>query len=145
MSLLYFIISCEDLRPPLYIRFRHALFSYVVVDIMYDSFFFCFISYMRRFGFGFVQPEIGIISYCLIFPLFLLTCCVNIMDEGWNDVKYREITCILNFTKGKTKNIIDLPPSLRLIDMKIISLSNHASCYLYCCLYFLTLFDMGFF
>ena len=39
MSLLYFIISCEDLRPPLYSRFRHALFSFIVVDIMYSSHF----------------------------------------------------------------------------------------------------------
>ena len=52
------------------------------------------------------------------------------MDEGWNDVKYREITCILNLTKGRTKNIIDLHSNLGLIDMKIISLSNQASCYL---------------
>ena len=50
------------------------------------------------------------------------------MDEGWNDVKYKEITCILNLTKGRTENIIDMPQNLRLIDMKIISISNHASC-----------------
>ena len=56
------------------------------------------------------------------------------MDEGWNDVKYREITCILNLTKGKLKNRIDLLLNLKLTDMKIISFSNHASCYLYCCL-----------
>ena len=75
----------------------------------------------------------GVISYCFIFLSFLLTCYVNLMDEAWDDVKYREITCILNLTKGRTKNIIDLPLNLRLIDMKIY-LSNHASCNLYCCL-----------
>ena len=89
---------------------------------------------MGRFWFGFVQMEIGIISYRFIFLPFLLTCCVNLINEGWSDVKYREITCILNLTKGRTKNVIDLPPNLRLIDVRIISLSNHASCYLYCCL-----------
>ena len=123
--------------------------SAAVFDTRYFNFFcscryhvlfsFCFISYMGRFWFGlvwfgFVQPEIGIISYCLISLLFLLTFGVNLMDEGWNDVKYREITCILNLTKDRTKNRIDLPPNLGLIDVKIISVSNHASCYLYCCL-----------
>ena len=39
MSLLYIIINCEDLRLPLYSRFRHAVFSFVVVDIMYSSLF----------------------------------------------------------------------------------------------------------
>ena len=34
------------------------------------------------------------------------------MDEGWNDVKYREITCILNLAKSRTKNRnFDLPLS----------------------------------
>ena len=51
---------------------------------------------------------------------------MNLMDEELNDVKYREITCILNLTKARTTNIIDLPLNLRLINMKIISLSNHA-------------------
>ena len=82
---------------------------------------------MGRFWFGFVQPEIGIISYRLISLLFLLTCGVNLMDNGWNDVKYREIACILNLTKGRTKNRIDLPQNLRLIDMNMISLSIHTS------------------
>ena len=78
----------------------HALFS------------FRFISYMGRFWFGFVQLEIGIISYRLISLSFLLACGRNLMDEGWNDVKYREIACILNLIKGRTKNRIDLPPNL---------------------------------
>ena len=49
--------------------------------------------------------------------LFALFCCVNLMDEEWNDAKYREITCILNLTKCRTKNIIDLPPNIILINM----------------------------
>ena len=63
---------------------------------------------MRRFWSGFVQAEIGIILYRLISLLVLLTCFANLMNEGWNDVKYIEKTFILNFTMGRTKNRIDL-------------------------------------
>ena len=34
------------------------------------------------------------------------------------------VTCILNLTKDRTTNTTDLPPNLRVIDMKIISLST---------------------
>ena len=52
----------------------------------------------------------------------------ELMDEEWNDINFREITFIFNLTKDRTKTKIDLPPNLRLIDIKIIFLSNHASC-----------------
>ena len=63
---------------------------------------------MRRFWFGYVQSEIGIISYRLISLLVLITCFVNLMNEGSNDVKYIEKTFILYLTKGRMKNRIDL-------------------------------------
>ena len=63
---------------------------------------------MRRFWFGYVQSEIGIISYHLISLLVLITCFVNLMNEGSNDVKYIEKTFILYLTKGRMKNRIDL-------------------------------------
>ena len=65
MSLLYFIISCEDLRPPLYGRFRHAVFSFAVVDIMYSSPFALFHTWEGS-GLVLSQLEIGIISYRLV-------------------------------------------------------------------------------
>ena len=108
-----------------------AVFSFVVVNIVHSSL--CLISHMGRSWFGFVQPEIGIIlentsSYHFIIFSYLQC---ELMDEGWNDVKYREATCILNLAKVRMKNKIDLLLTLTLVDMKIISQSNHASCYLY--------------
>ena len=129
MSLLYFIISCEDLRPPLYSRFRQALFSFVVVDIMYSSPFALFHTWE---GSGLVWCNRRLESSLIV--LFLYHFYLLAVRTSWNDVKYREIACILNLTKGRTKNRIDLPPNLKLTDMKIISRSNHVSCYLYCCL-----------
>ena len=95
------------------------VFSFVVVDIMYSFLFALFHTWetvLGKFWFGFVQLGIGIILKNPLFYLFItftyLQC--ELMDEGWNDVKHREITCILNLTKGRTKNRTDLPPNLRL-------------------------------
>ena len=62
-----------------------------------------------------------------LFSLFLV---VNSYIVGWNEVKYREINCIL--TKGRTNNRIYLPSKLRLINMKLMSFSYLASYFIYC-------------
>ena len=104
--------------------FRHAVFSFVVVDILYSS-------YMRRFWFDFVQKDLNYYEpIVLSLDLFFLTCCVNSWILGWNEVKYREINCIL--TKSRTNNGLYLPSKLRLINMKLLSFSYLASYFLYC-------------
>ena len=82
---------------------------------------------MRRFWFDFVQKDLNYYEpIVLSLALFFLTCCVNSWILGWNEVKYREINCIL--TKGRTNNRIYLPSKLRLINMKLMSFSYLASC-----------------
>ena len=132
MSLLYFIISCEDLRPPLYSRFRHATFSFVDCRYhMYSSPFALFHTWECS-GLVFCNGTLEL--YVIVFSLYhfyLLAIRTSWMRDGTMS-KYRKIACILNLTEGRTKNRIDLLPNFRLIDMKIISLPNHSSCYLYC-------------
>ena len=74
MSVLYFIISCENLRFPLYSRLRQAVFSFVVVNIMCS---FCFALFYTWEGSGLVlcnrRLELFWRTHCLIFLLFLLT------------------------------------------------------------------------
>ena len=80
MCLLYFIISCEDLRPPLYIRFRHTLFSFVVVDIMYS---FPFAVFHTWEGSGLVQPEMELSRIVLsLYHFYLLGVQTSWMSDG---------------------------------------------------------------
>ena len=77
MSLLYFIIIC-DLRLPLYSHFQHAVFYFVVADIMYSSLFALFHTWEGS-GLGLYNRrlELFLRTQRLISLLLLLTCAVN--------------------------------------------------------------------
>ena len=85
-------MSCEDLRLLLYSRFRHAVFYFVVVDIMCSSFFALFHTWEVLVLF--CATGTGDWNYsgkpiALSFIIFTYLWC-ELMDEGWNDVNTEE-------------------------------------------------------
>ena len=108
----HFITSSDDFPTSTIPSFRHGVFSFVVVDIMSSS-------YMRRFWFGFVQKDLDYSGEPIISSLYFTYLLCELIHKGWNEVRYREISCIL--TKGRMKNRIYLLQNLRLINMKIMA------------------------